>query len=100
MATITKEEKHALMSAIGVEYKLVNDARLAAEKALHADEVSAAVKIKELVSKAGPGPHKMAVPTGSTDPVTGQAVTEDFIVSFRRTGDKYKISAESLSAID
>jgi hypothetical protein len=89
MSKIPADQKGKHMADIGLDYAVIQQA----EAGVLALRVQAAPKIKDVMSSFGPGPHKMPVPTGATDPATGAPVTKDMIVTFRKDGDAYAISA-------
>jgi hypothetical protein len=96
---LTQEDKRAKMTAIGVDFAVIESAR----KDVHTLEVQAAPKIGEIVKLAGAGPHKMPVPVpvmgADGKPVPGQMTTKDMIVTFRKDGDRWATSAVDADTI-
>jgi hypothetical protein len=82
------EEKADAMKAIGQDHAVIEAARAD----VLALEVQAAPKIKQVMASFGPGPHKMPVPQKD-----GSSV--DFIVNFRKDGDRYSASAVRADSI-
>lgn len=99
MAKIPPEQKSAKMAEIGLTWAVIQ-----AEKTkVHALEVQAAPQVAEIHKSFGPGPHKMSVPTPVLDdkgqPVPGQSGTKDMIVTLRKDGDRWAISAVDANSI-
>lgn len=88
MAKAKVENKGALMSAIGLDYAVIE----AAEAEVTKLRVQAAPKIKEIVAAFGPGPHKMPVPDAAGE-------SRDYIVNFRKAGDTFAVSAVSIDSV-
>jgi hypothetical protein len=82
------EQKTAAMADIGKNFAVIEAARADVTSL----EVQAAPGIKSVMASFGPGPHKMPVPQKD-------GTSLDYIVNFRKDGDRYSVSAVRADSI-